>query len=93
MSNEKENPIPFTITKGPSEHHYLELLWDGAQKCSIVPQEILDWSWLELKDTSNAPTDDPRQQRHFMTSALNKHSPQRKGKLRPMKILKPGVKK
>ena len=68
MNNEKAKYIPFTITKGLSEHPYLEMLRDGAQKCSIAPQEILDWSWLKPKDTSNAPTDEPRQRHRFTSS-------------------------
>ena len=89
MNNKKENPIPFTITKGPSEQPYLELLRDGAQNCCLVPQEILDWSRLEPKDTSEAPTDNPRQRHCYTISALIKNMPQEKGKLRPLKVSKP----
>ena len=92
MNNETTNSIPFTVAKGASEHPYLEMLRDGAQNCSIVPQEILDWSWLEPKDTSNAPTDELRQLHHFTISYLIKYTPQRKGKLCPIKMSKPVVK-
>ena len=86
MNSETTESIPVTVTKGSSKHPYLEMLRDGAQKCSIVPQEMLDWSWLEPKDTSNASTDEPRVRHHFTISALIKNTPQRKGKFRPLKI-------
>ena len=59
---------------------------------SIVPQEKLDWSWLEPKDTSNASTEEPRMHHHFTISVLVKNTAERKAKLRPMKISKHGVK-
>ena len=94
MSNEKKGPIPFTITKGPSKHPYLELLRAGAQNCSLVPQEILDWSWLEPKDdTSETPTDHPRERHHYKISTLIENTPQKKGKLRPLKVSKAAEKK
>ena len=86
MNSETIEPILITVTNGSSEHPYLEMLRDGAQKCSIVPQEKLDWSWMEPRDTSNASTEEPRMRHHFTISALIKHTPQRKGKLRPLKI-------
>ena len=76
MKNTTTNSIPFT--KGSSKHPYLEMLRDGAENCCVVSQEILDWSWLEPKDTSNAPTDEPRMRHHFTISALIKNTPQRK---------------
>ena len=77
MNDTTTDSIPFTpFTKGPSQHPYLEMLRDGAQNCSIVPQEKLDWSWLKPEDTSNASTEEPRMRHHFTISVLVKNTPE-----------------
>ena len=93
MNNSTTNSITFTpFTKGPSQHPYLEMLRDGAQNCSIVPQEKLDWSWLKPVVTSNASIEEPRMRHHFTISVLVKNITERKAKLRSLKISKYVVK-
>ena len=84
--------VPVEVTKGPSQHPYLEWLRDGDQNRSLVFQEKLDWSWMTPKDTSKNSTEEPRMRHHFTISELIKNTPQRKRKLRPLKISKNVVK-
>ena len=91
MNDTTTGSVPFKVTKGPSQHPYLELLRDGDQN-RIVFQEKLDWSWMTPKDTSENSTEEPRMRHHFTISELIKNTPKRKGKLRPLKISKNVVK-